>query len=86
MERNADMGDNADAARMKSEDLATSTLPGFNPSKNPVVDVIKMKTDELMQYIEDHVVEGRRRSLALTGYEQAAMWAVKAATNVEPRR
>jgi hypothetical protein len=53
------------------------TLREFNPTSNPVVDEIKARTDEVMAYIRDNVPEGRRRSLALTNYEQAAMWAVK---------
>lgn len=54
-----------------------TTIPGFNPSGNVHVDVIKQKTEELIQYIEENVPNGRRRSIALTNYEQAAMWAVK---------
>lgn len=55
-----------------------TTIPGFNPSGNPTVNEIKEMTEELINYIQDNVPEGRRRSLALTNYEQAAMWAVKA--------
>lgn len=57
---------------------APSTLPGFNPSGSEVVAEIKMRTDELMRYIEENVPENRCRSIAITNYEQAAMWAVKA--------
>lgn len=53
----------------------------FNPSKNGIVDQIKQKTAELINLCEDlKVKDGRLASLAQTGYEDAAMWAVKAAT------
>lgn len=55
-----------------------STLPEFNPSGSEIVDGIKQKTEELMAYLRDHVPDNRCRSIALTNYEQAAMWAVKA--------
>jgi hypothetical protein len=55
-----------------------STLPKFNPSNNEVVDVIKSKTEELFEYIRENVPDNRCRSIAITNYEQAAMWAVKA--------
>lgn len=61
----------------------------FNPSASGPVDVIKQKTAELIDMCEG----GRTRngapvpaetqrliSLAQTAYEEAAMWAVKAAT------
>lgn len=60
-----------------SDDKA-STLQDFNPSGSDVVSVIKAKTDELMCYIRGAVPENRERSIAITNYEQAAMWAVKA--------
>lgn len=55
-----------------------STLPDFNPSESVVVAGIKQRTEELLIYIRTHVPENRCRSIALTNYEQAAMWAVKA--------
>lgn len=54
-----------------------TTLPSFNPSGSEVVDGIKTRTEELMQYIRGHAPDNRCRSIALTNYEQAAMWAVK---------
>ena len=54
-----------------------STLPDFNPSGSDVVAEIKAKTDELMQYLRDNCPDNRCRSIAITNYEQAAMWAVK---------
>jgi hypothetical protein len=55
-----------------------TTLPGFNPSDSEVVDTIKAKTEDLLEYLRKNVPDNRCRSLALTNYEQAAMWAVKA--------
>jgi hypothetical protein len=55
-----------------------TTLPGFNPSGSDVVATIKAKTEDLMQYLRDNVPDNRCRSIAITNYEQAAMWAVKA--------
>jgi len=53
----------------------------FNPSKDSIVDQIKQKTAELINLCEDLKVKDERlASLAQTGYEDAAMWAVKAAT------
>jgi hypothetical protein len=55
-----------------------TTIPEFNPSGSDVVAGIKERTEELMSYLRDNVPENRCRSIALTNYEQAAMWAVKA--------
>ena len=55
-----------------------TTIPSFNPSGSDVVAETKRMTEELMEYIRAHVPENRQRSIALTNYEQAAMWAVKA--------
>lgn len=55
-----------------------TTIPGFNPSGKAEVDEIKRRTEELIRYITENVPDGRRRSIALTNYEQASMWAVKA--------
>lgn len=53
----------------------------FNPSKDDVVDQIKQKTAELINLCEQvKQNDGRLASLAQTTYEEAAMWAVKAAT------
>lgn len=58
-------------------DTAT-TLPAFNPSNSEVVDGIKSRTEDLMNFLRENVPDNRHRSIALTNYEQAAMWAVKA--------
>jgi len=53
----------------------------FNPSQDSIVDQIKQKTAELINLVETlKEKDGRLVSLALTSYEEAAMWAVKAAT------
>lgn len=61
----------------------------FNPSLDGKVDQIKQKTAELINLCSDakttghHLIDGetgRLWSLAMTSYEEAAMWAVKAAT------
>lgn len=55
-----------------------STLPSFNPSGKDEVAKIKEMTEDILEYIRENVPENRARSIALTNYEQAAMWAVKA--------
>ena len=54
----------------------------FNPSGDEVVDYIKAQTAHLIDYCEAWVKDKdpRLAALAETAYEQAAMWAVKAAT------
>lgn len=53
----------------------------FNPDNHSVVDQIKQKTAELIDLCE--ALKGQDSRLAekaMDGYEDAAMWAVKAAT------
>jgi hypothetical protein len=57
----------------------------FNPSGNEAVAKIKQAAAELIDMIEDLEVGdipeiGRLKALAMTHVEDAAMWAVKAAT------
>ncbi len=53
----------------------------FNPSADTVIDQIKQKSAELINLCEMlKSKDGRLASLAQTSYEEAAMWAVKAAT------
>ena len=53
----------------------------FNPSTGLVVDQIKQKAAELIDICETlKAKDGRLASLAQTAFEEAAMWAVKAAT------
>jgi hypothetical protein len=53
----------------------------FNPSKTDTVDKLKRYTADLIDLCEDlKHLDPRLASLAQTAYEEAAMWAVKAAT------
>lgn len=53
----------------------------FNPAQSDTVSQIKQKTAELINLCEElKAKDGRLASLAQTAYEEAAMWAVKAAT------
>lgn len=53
----------------------------FNPSADTIVDQIKQKSAELIDLCEQlKVKDARLAALAQTSYEEAAMWAVKAAT------
>ena len=53
----------------------------FNPSADSLVDQIKHKSAELIDICEGlKAKDARLASLAQTHYEDAAMWAVKAAT------
>jgi hypothetical protein len=54
---------------------------GFNPGGNLDVEFIKRKTAELINECEKlKAKDPRLAALAQTAYEEAAMWAVKAAT------
>jgi hypothetical protein len=53
----------------------------FNPSASSVVDQIKQESAKLIDLCETlKPLDPRLASLAQTAYEEAAMWAVKAAT------
>lgn len=53
----------------------------FNLSADSLVDQIKQKSAELIDLCEDlKRKDARLASMAQTSYEEAAMWAVKAAT------
>lgn len=53
----------------------------FNPSLDSSVELIKQKTAELINICESlKEKEPRLAALAMTSYEEAAMWAVKLAT------
>jgi hypothetical protein len=53
----------------------------FNPSENSMVDLLKQKTADLIDMCETlKAKDPRLASLAQTSFEEAAMWAVKAAT------
>ena len=59
-------------------DEKASTIPSFNPSGSEVVSEVKARTEALLDFIRENVPNNRERSIAITNYEQAAMWAVKA--------
>lgn len=53
----------------------------FNPSSNDIVTKIKEETASLIDFCETlKSRDPRLAALAQTAYEEAAMWAVKAAT------
>jgi hypothetical protein len=53
----------------------------FNPSKDDTVTKLKRYTADLIDMCEDlKHLDPRLTALAQTSYEEAAMWAVKAAT------
>lgn len=53
----------------------------FNVSGDSLIDLIKQKTAELINIVEGlKDKDARLASIAQTSYEEAAMWAVKAAT------
>lgn len=55
----------------------------FNPGQHTVVESIKQKTAELINICDSlSSQDPRLASIAMTKYEEAAMWAVKAATTV----
>lgn len=60
---------------------ANRVRESFNPSKDSMVDKIKRYTADLIDLCEDlKLKDPRLAALAQTAYEEAAMWAVKAAT------
>lgn len=53
----------------------------FNPSADATVDLIKNKSAELIDLVETvKANDPRLAALAMTAFEEGAMWAVKAAT------
>ena len=59
------------------------TFKDFNPTGDVRVDFIKSRSDALIDYVRDMTAASgpetkRRASLAVTNYENASMWAVKA--------
>lgn len=53
----------------------------FNVTNNSTIDLINQKSAELINICETlKEKDGRLASLAQTSFEEAAMWAVKAAT------
>jgi hypothetical protein len=57
----------------------------FNPSGDDMVTKLKRYTADLIDLCEElKQLEPRLAALAQTAYEEAAMWAVKAATTKQP--
>jgi len=53
----------------------------FNPSKDSEVDYAKRHTADLIDFCDKHKhLDPRLAALAMTAYEEAAMWAVKLVT------
>jgi hypothetical protein len=58
----------------------------FNPSNSSPVYVVKSRTADLIDLLEAEIAQGERSekarlvAIAMTKYEEAAMWAVKALT------
>ena len=64
---------------------AARVRESFNPSKDDTVDKIKRYTADLIDLCEDlKRLDPRLAAIAQTTYEEAAMWAVKAATTSKP--
>lgn len=58
---------------------------GFNPSGQPLVDDIKIRSAQLIDLCEMFkALDPRAAAIAQTHYEEACMWAVKAATTEKP--
>ena len=75
------MSNGEEKVRLESSIGEDKVRVKFNPSASSDVDQIKQKTAELINACE--TLKGRDprlASLAQTAYEEAAMWAVKAAT------
>jgi hypothetical protein len=64
--------------------MTASTRPEFNPSGDSRVNVIKEASQRLIELCRSHAQESRNDarclSLAITKYEEGAMWAVKGVT------
>jgi len=59
----------------------TLVRKSFNPSSNPDVEEIKQRAADLIDCIEAHKDKDPRLSaLAITSFEEGAMWAVKLVT------
>ena len=57
--------------------INSATLRGFNPTSSQVTDDIKNYTDKLVEYLVANCPENRCRAIAITNFQQAAMWAVR---------
>ena len=86
------MSDQVQEQRASGSIGAMRVRESFNPSQHSLVDKLKRYTADLIDLCEDlkksdmdgpaSDEQARCAALAQTNYEQAAMWAVKAATTV----
>lgn len=53
----------------------------FNSTGDNVIDLIKQKANELVNLVEEHGKDPRRKAKAITDIEQGTMWAVKSLFN-----
>jgi len=53
-------------------------IGSFNPNDRDDVALVKQKAKDFLQVLNDQVPEGRRKAIAVTHIEEAAMMAVKA--------
>lgn len=60
------------------------TFKNFNPTHDARVDQIKTATDAIIKAVQGFGGDPRRTALAVTNYEQAAMWAVKSLFSDKP--
>lgn len=69
---------------MLSPEAVKLVRADFNPSGDPIVNEIKIVTAYLITLVQEiaksNKEAARHAALGVTGYELAAMWAVKAAT------
>jgi len=56
----------------------------FNPSCDPAVDKLKQQAADLIDAVKLYGKDGRCTALAVTAFEEGAMWAVKSVTK-QPR-
>jgi hypothetical protein len=59
----------------------TLVRKSFNPSANKEVEEVKKTVAALIDFVEEHKsLDGRLAALAITIFEEGAMWAVKLMT------
>ena len=63
---------------MNGKTRGQATIGDFNVSGKSEVDIIKQKSAELIDLIDEYAKDPRRASIAITLIEQAQMMAVKA--------
>ena len=63
--------------RMTQFEPTATTLPEFNPTHDDRVASIKGKVEDLISEVRALESDPRCKSLAITNFEQGAMWAVK---------